>query len=509
MTVTDGQEAMGKPFLSMIGISKHFLGVQALHKVDFDVYEGEVHALVGENGAGKSTLMKVLSGIYQKDEGQIVLNGHVVELKNPVEAQEHGIGVIYQEFDLAPNLTVAENIMLCREPAGFLGWIDQRESLRRAQESLDALGIEVALHTMVGKLKVAERQMVAIVKALSLKARIIVMDEPTSALSKHEIDLLFQIIRNLKSQGVSVVYISHRLEEISYIADRVTVLRDGRRMGSMRVADTSTEQIVSMMVGRQLKDFFRKEEAALGEVILEVRHLSSVGVVHDVSFELRRGEILGFAGLIGARRTETARLIFGLDKRDDGEMLVDGAPVDIKTPEDAIRLGIALVPEDRKAQGLIVRWPISENMTLPLLGQFSGHGLIDLRREEAQAGSYVESLDIKTPSVRQRVMYLSGGNQQKVVVAKWLMTDPKVLILDEPTRGIDVAAKAEIYALMSQLARRGIGILLISSELPEVLGMSDRIIVMREGRITGELLRAEATEEKIMRYATSAGTSPT
>jgi ribose transport system ATP-binding protein len=501
------KEAMNTPVVTMKGISKRFPGVQALDHVDFEVYQGEVHALVGENGAGKSTLMKILSGIYAKDEGQIILDGQVVELRNPAEAQQHGIGVIYQEFDLAPNLTVTENIMLCREPASRLGWINQRECHRRAQEGLDALGIHIDLNAMVSQLKVGERQMVAIVKALSLNARIIVMDEPTSALGEHEIDLLFQIIKNLKSQNVSVVYISHRLEEIGRIADRVTVLRDGRLVGSIGVAEASTDQIVSMMVGRELKDFFRKEEATIGDVVLEVRQLGSEGVVHDVSFQLRRGEILGFAGLIGAKRTETARLIFGLDRKDRGEVLIDGAPVDIESPEDAIRLGVALVPEDRKGQGLLVRWPISENVTLPRLDHFSSYGLVDVREEEKQSNTYIKSLGVKTPSVRQPVMYLSGGNQQKVVIAKWLMTEPRVLILDEPTRGIDVGAKAEIYALMSQLAKRGIGILLISSELPEIVGMSDRIIVMREGRITGELSRAEATEEKIMRFATAALTS--
>jgi len=490
------------PILQMKGISKRFPGVQALEQVDFDVYPGEVHALVGENGAGKSTLMKILAGIYPKDAGLIILNGDEVEFNDPIEAQKYGISVIYQEFDLAQNLTVAENILLCREPANSLGLIKRREFNRIARESLDKLGIVVNPNTLVSHLKVAERQMVAIVKALSFNAKIIVMDEPTSALSEHEIELLFEIIENLRFRDVAVIYISHRLQEITKIADRVTVLRDGRLVGCVSTAEVTTDQIVAMMVGRELKDFFRKEEAQIRDVVLEVEHLEQEGVVHDVSFQLRAGEILGFAGLVGARRTETARLIFGLDQRDSGDIFLNGKLVDIKTPDDAIALGVAYVPEDRKTQGLILSWTLAENTTLPRLSEVSRRGFIDFRAEAAVAQKYVSSLDIKTPSVQQQVMYLSGGNQQKVVIAKWLMTNPKVLILDEPTRGIDVGAKSEIYALMSQLAKQGLGIILISSELPEILGMSDRIIVMREGYVTGELLRDEATEEKVMLYAT-------
>ena len=491
------------PILQMKGISKRFPGVQALDRVDLEVYSGEVHALVGENGAGKSTLMKILAGIYSKDEGHILLDGQEVAFNDPLEAQQHGISVIYQEFDLAQNLTVAENLLLCREPANWLGLIRRNEFYRKARESLDTLGIQLAPDVLVSRLKVAERQMVAIVKALSLNAKIIVMDEPTSALSEHEIDLLFQIIANLKAQGVAVIYISHRLQEISEIADEVTVLRDGRLVGSKPVAEMSTEQIVSMMVGRELEDFFRKEQADIGDVILEVENLRWNGLVHDVSFQLRAGEILGFAGLVGARRTETARLIFGLEKKDEGSIYVNGKEAAINTPADAINLGIAYVPEDRKTQGLILKWMLSENITLPQLEKVSRRSWIDFQAEERVAQEYVSSLDIKTPSTRQQVMYLSGGNQQKVVVAKWLMSNPRILILDEPTRGIDVGAKSEIYALMSKLAKQGLGIILISSELPEVLGMSDRIIVMREGRITGELDRGTATEEKIMGYATA------
>jgi len=322
-------------------------------------------------------------------------------------------------------------------------------------------------------------------------------------LSEHEIERLFDIIANLRAQGVAVIYISHRLQEIPQIADRVTVLRDGRVVGSRLVTQVTAEQIVSMMVGRELRDFFRKEQVDIGRVILEVKNLSWNGLVHDVSFQLRAGEILGFAGLIGARRTETARLIFGLERRDSGLIYVDGKQVQINKPSDAIDLGIAYVPEDRKTQGLILKWTVRENVTLPQLGKVSRWGLIDFQTEESIAQEYVRSLDIKTPSTHQQVMYLSGGNQQKVVVAKWLMGAPRILILDEPTRGIDVGAKSEIYALMSRLAKQGLGIILISSDLPEILGMSDRIIVMREGRITGELDRPMATEEKIMRYATA------
>jgi ribose transport system ATP-binding protein len=491
------------PILQMKGISKRFPGVQALDRVDLEIYSGEVHALVGENGAGKSTLMKILSGIYSKDEGHIVLNGQEVTFSDPLEAQKHGIGVIYQEFDLAQNLTVAENILLCREPANWLGLIRQNDFYRQARESLDKLGIQLAPDVLVSQLKVAERQMVAIVKALSLNATIIVMDEPTSALSEHEIKLLFDIISSLKAQGVAVIYISHRLQEISEIADKVTVLRDGQLVASNRVSDVSAQQIISMMVGRELKDFFRKEPAEIGEVILDVKNLAWNGLVRDVSFQLRKGEILGFAGLVGARRTETARLIFGLEKKDKGSIYVGGKEAAINSPTDAINLGIAYVPEDRKTQGLILKWTVGENITLPQLEKVSSRHLIDFKEEDRVAQEYVSSLDIRTPGTHQQVMYLSGGNQQKVVVAKWLMSNPRILILDEPTRGIDVGAKSEIYALMSKLAQKGLGIILISSELPEILGMSDRIIVMREGRITGELDRGSATEERVMGLATA------
>ncbi|PMQ01632.1 MAG: D-xylose ABC transporter ATP-binding protein [Dictyoglomus sp. NZ13-RE01] len=497
-----------EPLLRMEGISKSFPGVQALDRVDFEVYKGEVMGLVGENGAGKSTLMKILSGAYKKDSGRIYLEGKRIEIENPFHAQNLGISTIYQEFNLTPNQTVAQNIFCNREPKkkgilGTLGFVDVDEMEKEAKKLLDTLGANISPKELVRNLSIAEKQMVEIAKALSFKAKIIIMDEPTSALGPEEVERLFKIIEQLKEQEISVIFISHRLEEVFKIADRITILRDGKLVGVMNKDEATMEKVIFLMVNRPLQDMFKKEEAKLGDVILEVKNLSKKGVVEDINFKLHKGEILGVAGLVGSGRTEMVRLIFGADKKDTGEVYLEGKKVDINSPEDAVKLGIGLVPEDRQNQGLILNLAVRENIGVSVLDNLKRILFVDRNRLTQIAQNFVQMLNIKTPSLLQKVLYLSGGNQQKVVLAKWLALKPKVLILDEPTRGIDVGAKAEVHAIMSQLAKSGIGIIMISSEIPEVLAMSDRILVMNEGRIVAELSREEATQEKIMAYAAS------
>ncbi len=499
---------MSQPLLEMRDIRKAFPGVLALDGVNLTVRRGEVHAVGGENGAGKSTLMKILSGVVPRDAGEILIDGQPVEITSPRVAQALGISTIYQEFNLVPSLSVAENIFLGHQP-GRLGLVDWRRLEQDAAKLLDRLGVKLDPHVPVATLSVAQQQMVEVAKALSSRARILIMDEPTSALTEREAELLFALIRRLKAEGIAIIFISHRLEEIFEIADRITVLRDGRLVATVDAAQTNPSEIVRMMVGRVLEDLFHKEPARIGEVVLEVRGLSRTvsqdgavrRVLDNVSFQVRRGEIVGLAGLVGAGRTEVARAIVGADPIDSGEIWLDGRPVHIRSPQDAIRLGIGFVPEDRKTQALILNMAVRENISLALLGT-RGYGPLHIGEERSLARRLVEALLIRTPSVEQRVVNLSGGNQQKVVIAKWLALSPKVLILDEPTRGIDVAAKAEVHALMSRLAGQGVGILMISSELPEVLSMSDRILVMCEGRITCDLPRAEADQEKVMTCAT-------
>ncbi|NWG16971.1 MAG: sugar ABC transporter ATP-binding protein [Chloroflexi bacterium] len=496
-----------QPILQVRGISKAFPGVQALSDVDFEVYPGEVVALLGENGAGKSTLMKILAGAYQKDSGRIYLNNQEIEFTSPHHAQTMGISIIYQEFNLVPTQTVAANIFTGREPlhrgvGRLLKMVDKQEMERAAQEMLNVVGAHVIPTDMIRSLPVAERQLVEIAKALSFDSRVIIMDEPTSALGDEETQNLFNIVRSLKNQGRAVIFITHRLKEVFEIADRIVVLRDGRLVGSVPAHETSIDGLISMMVGRSLDQMYQKETSDIGDVVMRVQGLTRHGVVEDVSFELRRGEILGFAGLVGAGRTETARLLFGADPKDGGEIWIDGKKPSIHSPEDAIRAGISFVPEDRGNQGLILLLSVLKNEVLPTMSHFTHYGLLDGAALQQRAQDYVNRLNVRTPSLEQKVMFLSGGNQQKVVLAKWLMSNPKVLILDEPTRGIDVGAKSEIYALMSQLARNGIGIIMISSELPEILAMSDRVLVMCEGRVTGIIDRQEATQEVIMAYAT-------
>ncbi len=494
------------PLLRMEGISKLFPGVRALDCVDLEVRAGEVVALVGENGAGKSTLMKILAGAHDKDEGRILLQGREVQIESPRRAQQLGISIIYQEFNLTRNQTVAANIFLAREPrlrglAGWLGFVDRARMASEAARVLERIRAKIPPDTKVGELSVAQQQMVEIAKAISVEAKILIMDEPTAALGESETEVLFETVRALKLQGIAIIFITHRLEEMFRIADRVVVLRDGQRVGALPIAEATPERIVQMMVGRSLQEIFRKESVAIGMPVLEVRGLTRRGAVEDVSFTLHSGEILGFAGLVGAGRTETARLLFGADSRDRGEVILQGKPLSVSSPVEAVKAGLGLVPEDRGLQGLVLKLPVQENIVLATLPRHSAGGWMDRSAVARTAQDFVERLSIKTPHLRQKAMLLSGGNQQKVVLAKWLASKPKVLILDEPTRGIDVGAKAEVHALMSDLARSGIGIIMISSELPEIMAMSDRIVVMHEGRVAAILSRSEATPELVMAYA--------
>jgi len=495
--------ATAVPVLEMREIIKTYPGVTALGGVDFSVMPGEVHALVGENGAGKSTLMKILAGADIKDSGAILINGTEVHIDTPQEAMRLGVSIIYQEFNLVPYMNAAENIFLGREPASAApGMIDFRKMYADAQAIIDELGVKLDVRVPVNQLSVAQQQMVEIAKATSRKSRIIAMDEPSATLTDHELENLFTLIKRLKEEGVSIIYISHRLEEIFEIADRVTVFRDGSLVATKPISETDRDDIIKMMVGRELKEKIPKVSAKLGDVALEVRNLNRAGVLNDISFQVRRGEVLGLAGLVGAGRTEVARAIFGADLIESGQIIVDGKEVSIRSPQDAIKLGIGLVTEDRKALGLVLGMAVRENISLANLGFLSRFGFIKRAKEREVAKKYVADILIKTPSIEQAVQNLSGGNQQKVVLAKWLFTESKILIFDEPTRGIDVGAKTEIYQLMNCLAENGAAIIMISSELPEVLGMSDRILVMHEGSIAGELTREEATQEKIMHLAT-------
>ncbi len=493
-----------QPLLRMEGISKRFPGVQALDNVDFEVYPGEILGFVGENGAGKSTLVKILSGVYYKDQGSIWFNGQPVEIRSPHEAQEIGITTIYQELALVPYLSVAENIFLNREPRRVrqIGLVDFRTQKRQAEEIMADLGVEIPGDRLVKDLTVAAQQMVEIAKAVSRNASLILMDEPTSALSSKEVDALFNLMHRLKERGVSVVFISHRLEEVLEVVDRIIVMRDGRRVGTLRRDEADETKIIRMMVGREV-GLFPKEDAPIGEPVLEVRNISGANGVKDVSFSVRRGEIVGLAGLVGAGRTEVARLICGADRLTAGTILLNGKEVKINSPGDAVENGIGWVPEDRKQHGLVLMMDVKSNITLAILRRISGlAGAVRARSERQVAQEYVKALSIATPSISQTTSNLSGGNQQKVVVAKWLSAKPKLLIMDEPTRGIDVGAKAEVHALMSRLAKEGMGILMISSEMPEIIGMSDRVIVMCQGRVTGEFSRPNLSQEEIMTCAT-------
>jgi len=467
------------------------------------VGSGEIHALLGENGAGKSTLMKILSGVYVRDSGTMKIFGSEQGDLDTKKAQELGVAIIHQELNMCRHLTVAENIFLGREIRKG-GTLDNREMVRRTSEILDSLKIDLNPNTMVGDLPVAKQQMVEIAKALSIHAKILIMDEPTSALSSKEIDELFRLVDQLRSEGCGIVYISHRMEELSHVANRVTVMRDGEFILEGNFADYTMDQLIARMVGRDIKEKFPRVQCQRGEKILEVKNLNAGRMVRDVSFDVHAGEIVGIAGLVGAGRTETTRAIFGIDTKDSGEILLNGKPVTIKKPMDAIKAGIVLTPEDRKRDGLCTKLGVRENLTIPNLDWISNRiGKVNRKKELEMAGKVVEKLQIKLPTVEINAESLSGGNQQKVVIGKWLARNSRVIMFDEPTRGVDVGAKVEIYNLMNRLKQEGTGVLFVSSELPEILGISDRILVMCDGHLTGELPAAEATEDKILAYATA------
>ncbi|MFL6665029.1 MAG: sugar ABC transporter ATP-binding protein [Rhizobacter sp.] len=493
------------PIVSMRDISKAFAGVRALDHCRFELMPGEVHALMGENGAGKSTLMKVLAGIYEKDAGEILIDGRPLELRSPREAQAQGIGIIHQELNLMGHLTAAQNIFIGREPRARWRWLLDEDALNaNARRIFERLNLALDPRTPVGELTVAKQQMVEIAKALSFDSRVLIMDEPTAALNDREIAELFRIIEQLKRHGAGIVYISHKMDELKRISDRVTVMRDGRTIGTMPTAGTPIGTVISMMVGRTLEAMAPRASArAAGEVALSVQGLRRRGVLKDVSFEVRRGEIVGLAGLMGAGRTELARAVFGADPVDGGEIRVHGKKAVIRSPRDAVRHGIGYLSEDRKLCGLATGLSVEANITLTSIERFLTFGtFLDERAMRRTAADYVERLGVKTPSIDQLVRLLSGGNQQKIVIAKWLLRDCDILFFDEPTRGIDVGAKAEIYKLLDALAEQGRAIVMISSELPEILRMSHRILVMCEGRLTGELDASQATQEKIMQLAT-------
>jgi ribose transport system ATP-binding protein len=485
----------------MTDITKSFGGVHALKDVSFKVRPGQIHAMVGENGAGKSTLMKILSGAYQKDSGNIRIDGEEVNITNPHMGRKSGIAIIYQEFALAPDLTVAENIYLDHlgSRKGFINW---SRLYRDASEVIKSVGFDINPRSKVGDLTVAYRQVVEITKALSEKAKILILDEPTAVLAPRETEQLFEVLKKLKQQDVSIIYISHRLDEIFRIADIVTVIKDGTVTGTVNPADVNTDDIISMMIGRKLTAMFPKRDCQIGEDIFGVENLTRGREVRNVSFSVRAGEVLGVAGLVGAGRTETMRAIFGADPKDAGKITLDGQRLRINSPTDAVRAGIGLLPEDRKEQGTILAMSVRKNVTMPSLwSRFARFGFIKQAEEKKTTRDLIEKLTIKTNSTETDVTDLSGGNQQKVVLAKWLGTNCRVIILDEPTRGVDVGAKVEIYNLINELAAAGLAIIVISSEMMEVIGICDRALVMREGRIQGVLEKDELTEENIMTLA--------
>ncbi|MEG2224874.1 MAG: sugar ABC transporter ATP-binding protein [Citrobacter sp.] len=496
---------MSETFLQMSHITKRFPGVLALSNVDFALRKGEVHALLGENGAGKSTLMKILSGVYQPDEGDIIFEGQPVTFANPLSAQSAGITIIHQEFNLFPELTVEENIFIGREFCKNNRWrLDEKQQRQAAIDILQKLNLNISPETLVADLTVAQQQMVEIAKAISVNAKILIMDEPTAALTETEIDSLFQVTRLLKEQGTGIVYISHRLEELALIADRATVMRDGQFIATVDYDAVKISDLIAMMVGRDLGNIYpRREPLAQRKPVLEVSGLMRNGVLNNIDFTLYQGEILGFAGLMGAGRTELARAIFGADPIDGGTLKLNGNVTVIKDIPDAIKQGISYLTEDRKKEGLALGLSVERNIMLGNYPEYSDrYGNVDSKRCQKTSEEQVKALRIKTPHLEQAALNLSGGNQQKIIIARWVCKDTDILIFDEPTRGIDVGAKLEIYELMNRLVAKGKSIIMISSELPEVLGMCDRILVMRNGRITGELASDDATQEKIMQYAT-------
>ncbi len=496
---------MSEVLVMMDGIEKTFPGVHALSQCQFELRAGEVHALVGENGAGKSTLMKILTGVYKKDGGRILFRGKETEVLSPKAAQDLGVSIIHQELNLMPHLTVAQNIFIGREPRQRVHFVlNEKEINQKTRQLLEMVHLRLDPRTKVADLTVAKQQMVEIVKALSYNSKVLIMDEPTAALTEAEIEELFRIIRQLRENGVGIVYISHRMEELKRISDRVTVMRDGRYIDTVLTTETAVEQIIKMMVGREIYDTSHARPGNSGqEIVLEVKGLKRGRTIQNVSFYIRKGEILGFAGLMGAGRTEVARAIFGADPFESGEIYIHGRKVRIKDPCDAVNHGIGYLSEDRKRFGLALAMDLESNMVLAAFRKFlGGFGWVNQTKVRAVTQEMIDNLKIKTPHSKQKVKNLSGGNQQKVVIGKWLVRDSEVLIFDEPTRGIDVGAKSEIYKLLNALAENGKAIIMISSELPEILRMSHRIVVMCEGRVTGQLSAAEATQENIMQYAT-------
>jgi rhamnose transport system ATP-binding protein len=490
------------PLVQLQGVSRSFGGIQAVSEVDLELRAGEIHALVGENGAGKSTLVKILTGVHEPDSGVILVAGEEQRIRSTHAAQLLGIAAMYQEPSVYLDLSVAENIFAGRRPRGLLGSVDWPQMHREAAVVLDQLGVDFGPDTPVRGLGVADRQLLEIAKALSTEARVLIMDEPTAALSPREVENLFRVARSLRDRGVALVFISHRLEEVSAVADVVTVLRDGRHVATRPAGELSHAEIVRLMVGRSLETLFPKEEAEIGDVALELRGFTRHGVFSDVSFAVRRGEILGLAGLVGAGRSEIARRLFGIDPYDGGEVLLAGAEFRPRSPRRALRRGLAYLPEDRLGQGLVQMMSIATNTSLAVLPQLTRGGFLRPWLERRLARRFIDQLRIKASSAGQEVRTLSGGNQQKVVLSKWLAAEPRVLILDEPTRGVDIGAKADVHRTISHLAAQGLAIVLISSELPEALGMSDRIVVLREGHVAAELERTQATSERIMDAAT-------
>lgn len=489
---------MAEVILEMKGITKRFPSVVALNKVDFNLYKQEIHGIFGENGAGKSTLIKILSGVYLPDEGKIILKKQEVSLSSPWQAKELGIRTIYQETELIPQLTIAENLYLGRLPVSSWGIVNWKKLHEFASQTLDEFRIHLDPDRVVRNLSVAEQQLVMIAKGLSAGGSILIMDEPTSSLTDQETRNLFSLIKRIRQKGVSIIYITHKLEETFEITSRITVLRDGVEIGTVDTNSTTCNEIIKMSIGRELSKFYTKTKTAVSDVALEVRDLCKLGSFKNISFKSHYGEILGLAGLVGAQRSRVANCIFGIETPDKGKIFLDGKKVRISHPRDAIRMYLGFVPEDRKLQGLILGMCVRENISLPSLSQLGVAGLVNKKKERALSISFTNKLSIHTPGIEQTVLYLSGGNQQKVVLAKWLALNPKVLILDEPTRGIDVETKEEIHRIMNEMVTQGISIILISSEMSEILTMSDRIIVMHEGKIIGEFFQKEATKEKLI-----------
>jgi ribose transport system ATP-binding protein len=493
---------MADKILEMLDISKQFPGVRALDKVSYDLYEGEVHGLLGENGAGKSTLIKILAGDYSKDEGVILVGGAEVEFTIPADSQAMGIRVIYQELNTLDTLSVAENIFVGNLPKKKIGTIDWKTLNKRAKVVLDRMLVNTNPKKIVGDLTVHEKQIIEIAKAIYKEANILVMDEPTAALGEKDIKSLFNIIRNLKRQGVGVIYISHRLEEIFQITDRVTVLRDGKKIGTVNTNEANSNTLITMMVGRELKEMYPKREVPIRKVLMDVKHLTINGILEDISFNLKSGEIVGLFGLLGSGRQNLIRALYGIDKFDSGEIRIDGKPVLVDTPSKALQHKIGFMPIDRKLEGLALVLPVYSNITMANIDNLGDGFFINKSLEMEQSGKWVKDVRIKTPALTTEVHSLSGGNQQKIVLARLLETGSKIFIMNEPTRGIDVGSKVDIYQIMESLCEAGAGIIMISSELPEILSMSDRIIVISKGKVTGEYKRGEATQEKLLHAAT-------